>query len=314
MLATDELIKKATTLVSNVQKLIPQIWAAQIETNLRKTAVLQESVVVNSDLLYPGSGDTVYVPILPDIAPAALLTEGTDMTPIALSNATSVPLTPVEYGTVVEITRKALDRIKYDGMAAIMDRLSYAMTLRIEGNIALLYNATVPSVGGSLTAIYPNGHATGTIVAGDTFSDALLLAGLENLRTANNVPFDDGYFRCYITPHQFTALISDANIRQDLRYAAPKALLNNEVGALHGCRIVVTNYPVIANEGAGAAVPVHNAFLLAPRWAAIAYKRKPEAYIDPTLYDGGRRKRFGVTADFDAELLHAERAVILKSA
>ena len=313
-LATDELVRKATTTTTTLAATIPHIWSGQLERNLRKRAVFEQSVVVNTDLLVPGAGDIIYIPILPDLGQADALTEGTDMTVYALSTATSVGFTPTEYGKVVEVTRKALDRIKFDGMAAIIDRLAYSMSQRIEGNIASLFNAAVPGTSSYINKIYANGKLTGTITTSDTFNDVLILTGIANLEVANNIPYDDGYWRMYISPTQYLALIQDTNTRQDLRWAAPERLLNGEVGALHGCRIIVTNYIQTTAEGSGGAVTVQNAMLLAPRWAAIAYKRKPEVYVDPTLYDGGRRRRFGVTADFDAEVLHYERAQILGSA
>lgn len=312
VMATDELVRKATTTTTQLQKLIPQIWAARLEKNLRKRAVLQQSIVENTDLLVPGAGDTVYIPILPDLGQADALTEGTDMTVTTLSTASSVPLVPAEYGVTVEVTRKALDRIKYDGMAEVMDRLSYSMSQRIEGNIAALFNASVPSVGGSMTAVYPNNHTSANIVTTDVFSDKLMLEGIRTLLEANNTPFEDGYWRLYINPAQWASLLQDADTRQDLRFAAPQRLLTGEVGILHGCRIIVTNY--IVNDTENTSVSVHNALLLAPRWAFLAWKRRPAVIVDPTLYDMGRRRRFGVTADFDVELVHNDRGVVLKSA
>ena len=317
-LATDELVRKAMTTTTTVNSLIPNIWAAQIERNLRKRAVFEQSAVVNTDLLAPGAGGTVYMPILPDLAAAGVLTEGTPMTINALNTASSVALTPVEYGNTISISRKALDRMKYDGIAATMDRLAYSMSLAIEGAFAALYNANVPGTSNHMTQIYPNGHSSANVVAGDTFSDALLLAGIAALQQSNNVPFPDGYFRCYISPTQYKDLLNDTNTRQDLRWAAPERILNGEVGALHGCRIIVTNYiPGASGNTAiveNTSVNVSKAFLVAPRWAAIAYKRRPEAVVDPTLYDMGRERRFGIVADFDIELLHQERGVILSSA
>jgi N4-gp56 family major capsid protein len=322
MLATDELIRKATTTTTQVQPLIPQIWAAQLERNLRKRAVFEQSAVVNSDLLAPNAGDTVYIPIWPDLAAAVALTEGTDMPLTTMSNATSVALAPKEFGTTVEITRKALDRMKYDGMSATMDRLAYAMSQAIEGSFAALYSAVVPGTATKLDDLYPNGHASTTIVAGDIFSDKLMLAGIADLQGKNNIPFDDGYWRLYITPTQWEQLLEDQDTRQDLRWAAPQRLLNGEVGVLHGCRIIVTNYVpssgsgqsyAPADEGASSTIPVNKALLLAPRAMAVAYKRRPEVVVDPTLYDMGRRRRFGVVADFDIELIHAERGVVLTS-
>lgn len=342
-LATDALVAKATTATAQLQSLVPQLWAAILEKNLRRQEVFQQSVVVNNDLMEPNAGDTVYIPILPDLTMLDPLTEGVDMTPYALSQSTSIPLKPSEYGKTVEITRKIMDRMKYDAMEAIIDRLAYSTSLKLETSIASLFAATVPiplgAAAGSSSAFpfasipalyvtpiasYTGGIAqyaaaprtTSTITATDTFNDKLILDGVTALKNLNNIPFPDGRFRLYISPSQYEALILDPTIRQDLRYASPQILLNGEVGSLHGCRIIVTNYIQDTTEGAGStpSVTVQNAMLLAPRWAAIAYKRRPEIVVDPTLYDMGRRRRFGVTVDYDVELVHPERAVILKSA
>lgn len=314
MLATDEIVRKAITTTTNLNALIPQLWAAQIERNLRKREVLQQSVVMNTDLLVPGAGNTVYIPILPDMQQVDALTEGTDMVPYALNNATSIPLTPTEYGMTIEASRKALDRIKYDGVAEIIDRLSYSMSLRIEGQLAALWNATVPGTSTKIATLYANGKTSANITATDTFNDAMIWNAIAQLQAANNVPFDDGYYRLYMNPTQWASLMQDQNVRQDLRFAEPDRLLNGEVGVMHGCRLIVTNYIVQTAEGASNGVTVNNAMLLAPRWAAMAWKRRPGVVVDPTLYDLGRRRRFGILADYDAQLIHAERALILKSA
>jgi hypothetical protein len=309
-MATDALVRKAITLTSNLTSIIPQLWAAELERNLRKRAVLQQSLVVNTDLLAPGAGNTVYIPILPDIAAASQLTEGTDMTDIALSNATSVALTPVEWGTSVGISRYALDRIKYDGVAAIIDRLGYAMSLAIEGKIAGLWNVAVPGTASKFTPYIVNGKTNLNIASTDVANDDLLLQGKVLLEQANNVPFSDGMYRWYIAPAQYKALIQDSNIRQDLRFANAPVLLRGEVGSLHNVRIIVTNYITTQTMNAQT---VYNSLLVAPRWAAVAYKRKPQVVVDPTVYDFGRRRRFGVLADFDIEPIHAERAIVLQS-
>lgn len=311
--AVDELVRKAMTLTSTLTNSIPKYWSGILETNLRHRAVFMQSLLQNTDLLVPNSGDTAYIPILPDLGEADALTEGTPMTVYALTASDSVQLVPSEYGMVISISRKALDRIKFDGMAAIVDRLAYSMMLRVEKTAAALWNVAVPKVGGGglkFTAIYPNGHTNATIVATDVFSDVLLFTGLATLEGANNVPFDDGYYRLYCTPAQYLSLIQDTNTRQDIRWAAPQRLLTGEVGALHGIRIILSNLINTATENTQT---VYKALLVAPRWAAVAWKRRPEVYVDPTVYDGGREKRFGVTADFDIQPVHAERAVVISS-
>ncbi len=328
-LATDALIKKATS-VANLQALIPQIWASLMELNLRRRAVLEQSLLVNTDLLVPGAGDKVYIPALPDIIIADALTEGTDQTPYAISNAASVSLTPAEFGKLVEVTRKALDRIKYDGMVALIDRLAYAMSIRIETNIAALYNATAnaglpnsqsPFGGATLTTIpvlYPLGHTSANVVVTDVMSADVLSKAVAKLQQFDNVPFPDGNYWLFLSPDSFQSLIMDANIRQDLRYAAPERLLNGDQGVIYGVRLILSNYLPGATGNAtlleNTTVAVVKNIMVAPRWAAIAYKRRPEVIVDPTLYDLGRRRRFGVLADFDIQLLHPERAVVITTA
>lgn len=311
---TDEILKKATTLTSDVNALINQVWAARIETNLRRSAVFQDSAVVNTDLEVPNSGNTVFIPTLPDIAQAEALTEGTDMTVNKITGASSVPLTPTEFGHTIEISRAAMDQMKYDSAAAIIDRLAYAMSLRIEGNFAALWNSAVPGTATKMTPIYANNKATGTILSTDIFNDNLILSGVQALGQNNNVPFPDGFYRLYINWAQYTALMQDTNTRTDLRFGAPERLFTTEMGALHGCRVIVTNYIQTSLEGSGNTITVNNAMLVAPRWSAVAYKRRPQIITDPTLYDMGRRRRFGLYGVFDIEMLHADRGVVLKSA
>src|SRR5258708_33964467 len=103
MLPSDKLLQKALALQTNVQSLIPQIWAALMELNLRRRAVLEQSILVNTDLTVPGAGDKVYLPALPDVTAALALPEGTNVPSPFLQSAASVSLPPAEYGQMVRI-------------------------------------------------------------------------------------------------------------------------------------------------------------------------------------------------------------------
>lgn len=328
-LATDKLIQKAITQQTNLQAMVPQLWSSMMETNLRRREVLQQSLLVNTDLLAPNAGDKVYIPALPDVAAAAALTEGTALTPVTLSNAAAVSLTPAEYGQMVSITRKALDRIKYDGMAAVVDRLAYSMSIAIETKVAALYNATANAAlpnsqvvfgGSTLTTIpslYPNNKTSATIATSDVMSADVLSRAVAKLQQYDNVPFPDGNYWLFTSPDAFQSLVMDTNIRQDLRFAAPDRLLNGDQGVLYGVRIILSNYIPGATGNSAItenSISVTKSLLVSPRWAAVAYKRRPELVIDPTLYDLGRYRQFGVLADFDIQLLHPERAVTITTA
>jgi hypothetical protein len=133
----------------------------------------------------------------------------------------------------------------------------------------------------------------------------------------DNIPFPDGNYWLFLSPDAFQSLIMDANIRNDLRYAAPERLINGDQGVVYGVRLILSNYLPGATGNTAItenSIPVVKNMLVAPRWAAIAYKRRPEVIVDPTLYDLGRLRQFGVLSDFDIQLVHAERAVILTTA
>ena len=148
------------------------------------------------------------------------------------------------------------------------------------------------------------------MVVGDVLDDATLLGAIATLEERDVKPWPDGYYRLYLTPRQYAQLLKDSNVRNDLRYAAPERLISGEKGAIHGVRIIVTNHIVKVTENT---VSVAKALLVTPRWAAIAYKRRPEVFVDPTMYDGRRKRRFGVTADFDIKLIHSDRAVVIST-
>lgn len=319
MLPIDELIRKADTTVSNLTAIIPQLWASELEPNLRKREVLQQALVKNTDLVGV-PGDRVFLPTLPDIAAADDLTEDTDMVPIALSNASSVPMIPSERGKSVGITRKALDRMKYDGISQLIDRLAYSMSLKIEGSIAQLWNASVPGGGGSLTNLYPIVTAPNTrftsanLTAAGVFDSKMIRDGVALLKSSDVMPFDDGLWLCFMHPKQIRDFLMDADVRNDLRYGQPETLFRGEIGVYHNTRIIESTHVKVVGEGSGGTVNAYKSLLVGPRWAAIAYKRLPELVVDPTVYDFGRRRKVGIVADFDIELVHNERGLVLSTA
>lgn len=312
-LEIDALVSKAITQTTDLATMIPKIWAKELEPNLRKRAVLQQSVVEFTDLLN-APGDLLHVPDLPDLSAAAALTEGTDIVVTNLPTSAEVQLTPTEVGKGIGITRKTIDRLGYDGMSAIVERLAYSMSLFIEGSIAGLWNSAVPTKGGTFATQYPNGHATGTIVVGDTLSSVVIRHGVATLMASDVMPFDDGLFLLYIHPFQYEKLLADTDVRNDLRYGSPEPLFRNEMGVYANCRIILTTHLKTGAEGSGGLVTTYKSLLVSPRWAAIAWKRKPELVIDPTLLDFGRRRQVAVTADLQIASLHSERALVLVTA
>lgn len=307
-LAIDELILKALD-TANLSTLIPQVWAPQVEPNLRKAAVLQQSCLIDTTLVGEG-GDRVFLPILPDLPAAVVQTELTNMTLGQLSASNYVPLIPAEVGAAVKISRKALDRLKYDGMSLIVDRLSYAMSQYIETAIAQLWNATVPTVGGAMAQRYPLGHTSASVVIGDVMSSDVLRDSIALLQAGNMMPFDDGLYIAMLHPKQINDLFKDSKFRDDLHFAQPETFLRGEVGIYAGCHILASNYIKTATENT---VTVYKGIIAGPRWAAVAFKRAPELVVDPTVYDFGRFRQVGIVADLDIELIHNDHSIVVST-
>jgi N4-gp56 family major capsid protein len=306
----DEMVAKALTQTTDLSAIIPVLYQKFIEPNLRKRAILQQDMVINTDLVGT-PGDTVKLPILPDITAATVLTEGTAITVDKLNAASTVDLQPVEVGRAIGITRAALDRMLFSGVEEIMDRLSYAMSLYIEPGIAALYDASVPGTANKLTQVYPNGHSSANVATSDLFTaDYLVDAGAQ--LAENDVPtWEDGTYHVFLTPTQYASFRKDAKVRADINFATPGTALRGEIGVWQNFRLFQSTHIKRVTENTD--VPVAKAFLTSPRWAAIAYKRMPQATIDPTVYDFGRERRFGITADLDIELVHNARALVLST-
>ena len=312
-LPLDAIVQKAITTSTNLATMIPEKWTQELEPNLRKRAVLQQALTEFTEL-EGTSGDILHVPDLPDLGAAAAIAEGTDITVANLSNSAEVQLTPSEVAKGIGITRFAIDRLGYDGMSAIVERLAYSMSQYIESTIAGLWNSAVPTKGGTFSTQYPGGHATGTIVAGDVLSSAVIRTGVATMQSLDVMPFDDGTYMLFISPLSYGKLLADQDVRNDLRYGNTAPLFRGEVGVYANCRIILTNYLKTGAEGAANGVPTWKNLLVAPRWAAVAWKRRPEVVIDPTLLDFGRRRQVAVISDLHIASLHTERALVLVTA
>jgi N4-gp56 family major capsid protein len=309
-LAIDALVQKAITMTTDLATMIPEVWAAELEPNLRKRAVLEQSLTVFSDL-ENAPGDTLHVPDLPDISAAVALTEGTDITVADLSDSAEVQLVPSEVGRGIGITRKTIDRLGYDGMAAIVERLAYAMSLYIEPTISGLWDDAVPTKGGTFTVQYPGGHDDTTIVAADTMSDAVVRHAVATMQATDVMPFDDGLYLLYMHPYQAEDYLQDDDVRTDIRYNSPAPLFRGEIGVHANCRIVLTTHLATATENS---ITAYKALLVSPRWAAVAYKRRPQIVVDPTLLDFGRRRQVAIVGDLKIASLHSDRALVLTTA
>lgn len=311
-------ISSGNASTSTFNHLTPTLWSPQLERTLRRRSVLMPTLLENNDLLGV-PGDTIYIPTLPDTTGIfGSLTEGTDMTINHIDADSSVTLVPTEYGGALGFTRKVLDRLGYDGLASAMDQTAYDAAKYMNAQVAALYTGLETAT----SEVFPGSSATSiaTLTSTDTMDDQALLNAQLAFRKIDADSYDNGNYQLYLSPKQWNDFQGNSQIRSDIHYARPTYIVagenqgNSYVGTWHNIDIYCTNYILSSTTGTTGALPVYKALLLSPRWAVIGWKRKLSMVVDPTLYDMGRRRQFGITADYQIKLLHSDRAFVLETA
>tara|TARA_R100000734_G_C3300729_1_gene91422 strand:+ start:76 stop:930 length:855 start_codon:yes stop_codon:yes gene_type:complete len=156
-------------------------------------------------------GLTAQVPIYPSLS-AAALTDGTDMSNTAF-NTTSKTITAAEVGVMVELTDLAKESANEDVAAAIGRQMGDAMAVKVDTDLATLFQGFSNSVGSGdaelsvedffkASATLKNNKAPGPYVAVISPNQALQLKKLltnagatmsHNLSDIGNIALRDGF-------------------------------------------------------------------------------------------------------------------------
>lgn len=299
--------------------IVPTVWASQVEKPWRETAMFDQFAVPFGDL-EGKPGDELVVPLLPDTADlVADLDENDDTVGVTQITAdSSVTLTPKEVGGGIAFTRFLTDRMQYDLIADSISQLSYSNSRVFQAKFASLYTG----LESASQKIYSSRSVTS--INGTSADDILMLETMldigEDLRVANAEPFADGRYKMFLNPHQYRKLSGDSKYQ---RYIENSSLVAGEMssslaikgaykGTFENIDIFVSNYIKGYTNTNG--VTVYKGLLLCPRWAAIAWKRRPALVIDPTLYDFGRKRQIAILSDYAIKLLNSERAWVVETA
>ena len=215
------------------------------------------------------NGVSTYFPFLTEMAAATTpLTEGTDVTPVAIAN-TGVTVTLAEYGNVVNYTSRWLATSYLPLLPGLANLLGYNAALSIDTvALATLAAGTNVQYGGAATSRV-------TVAAGHVIDSADVRLARARLAAANARRFPQGAYRAYIHPDVVYDLMSETGEvgwRAVHNYSAPEAIMNGFVGRYEGFDFIETPRATLrANAGVSSLVDVYDTYFIGQEALAKAY-------------------------------------------
>ena len=215
------------------------------------------------------NGATVNFPFWTEMAAATTpLTEGTDVTPIAVAN-TDQTLTLAEYGNVVNFTSRWLATSYVPLIPDLANLLGYNAGLSID-TVALgaLSAGTNVQYGGAATSRV-------TVAAASIIDSGDIRLAKARLAAASVMPLPQGAYRAYIHPdvaHDLLAETGEVGWRQVHNYSAPEAIMQGWVGRYHGFDFIETPRATLrVNQGVGGTVDVYDTYFVGAEAVAKAH-------------------------------------------
>lgn len=297
-------VVKAITGTTELDLLIPEVWAEEIEYAAQEKRVMRQldgqALVVNTDLL-DGPGDIVHIAKLNNLTAAAAIAETTEVDPQQMSDD-ELQLTPTEYATGVELTRKAMRRTLANAMDAAIKQLGWAMA---QGEDEAIIAA---AIAGASAEVYPDVSYTtvNNITADDVYTPDIIRRAKVTLES-NNIT---GQMWNIIHPVQKGALLADDQFIVASEYGGNTVVMTGEIGEYLGVRILqTTNIPSAVNTGT---VTYYKALFLGERALAIALKANPDYQEDYNVK--ARTTTIISVMEFEADVLNDERCLVCYSA
>jgi N4-gp56 family major capsid protein len=209
--------------------------------NLRAELVYANDEYAEQGSFSPGH-DTISFITVPDLTlSTTVLTEGTAPTSQALTLSTTT-LSTAQYGETVTITDVAKVKSPVDLVRLATERLGRQAKESIDKvtRDVIAASGTPYYVLGGSTNSARSDLASGEIIVG---LDLIKLAAI--MRKNKLEPFDDGLFRIFLSDNQIYDLQKETTAttswREQAKHTSDRALLRNEIGVLHGFRVMRAN-------------------------------------------------------------------------
>lgn len=277
----------ANTDTSALSNLVQAAYDRLVEFNLRSQPLFR-TLADKKPAQQAMPGSSVVFQLYSDLSDAtSTLTEGTDVTAVAVGNTTTVTATLAEYGNAVVATRKLRLLSLSDVDPAIAEMVAYNMASSVDTLVQTeLRNTTNKASiqGGTLTL---SGAAVGSVTGTDVITSAQIRAVVAKLRANNVVPVKGQLFPCYIHPevsHDLRAEAgSNAGWRDPHVYSAPDAIWAGEIGAYEGAYFIESPrcYNALDSGATDNTIRNFRTYFLGQQGLAEAVAEEPHLVLGP---------------------------------
>ena len=262
--------------------LVGPAYDRYVEFALRSQPLLR-SLADKRPVQMASPGSSVVFNIHQDMAQAtSALTDGTDVTAVALSNTTNVTVTLNEYGNVVTTTRK-LDAFSLSDVdPAVANIIAFNMADSLDSVVAAVLTAGITNVtrGGARTS-------TATVASTDVITGAMVRRAATGLRTNNAVPRWGLLYGAYIHPEVAYDLRAEAgtgNFEDIRKYSDDTVgnILTGVTGIVHGCYFIETPRVTVDTTGS-ASTRVFRTYIVGQQALAEAAAIEPHVVVGPVV-------------------------------
>lgn len=242
-----------TTAISN---LVQTAYDRLVEFNLRSQPLFR-TLADKKPAQQAMPGSSVVFQLYNDLTDATgTLTEGTDVTAVAVGNTTTVTATLAEYGNAVVATRKLRLLSLSDVDPAIADMVAFNMASSVDTLVQTELRNTTNKASIQSGTLTLSGAAVGSVTGTDVITSAMVRAVVAKLRANNVVPVKGQLFPCYIHPevsHDLRKETGAAAWRDPHNYSAPDAIWAGEIGTYEGAFFIESSRCASATDGATSA-------------------------------------------------------------
>jgi N4-gp56 family major capsid protein len=284
----------ADTTTSVLTNLIQTAYDKYAEMALRSIPLHRDVVDKRPvDVAMPGS--SVKFSIYADMsAQTSTLTEGTDVTSVAITNPTQVTVTLNEYGAAVSATRLLELESFTDVDPAIGDIVSFNMADSLDALVRDIARQGTNAIYSNAGAVRTSGNGT-TLTSSDTFKSPLARYAVAKLRANNAVPRRGDLYWCGIHPevsHDLRAETGAGGWRTPHEYSSNTNIWAGEIGAYEGAFFVETPRMYNATDGAASAKD-HRTIFAGKQALVEAVAQEPSVVIGPVVDKLMRMRHIG---------------------
>lgn len=211
-------------------------------------------------------GSSVVFDLYNDLSPVtSTLTEGTDVTAVAIPETSTVSVTLAEYGSAAIATRK-LRLLAFSNIdPALVNMIAFNQADSIDSVVQTVLRGGTNVIHVNSTAVTYNSGTTVLTAAGDNFSSKISRLARTKLVGQKAVPLaGGGLYGAFIHPdvsHDLRAETGAAAWRDPHNYSDAQAIWDAEIGAYEGARYFESPRCYSNTDGASSATVFRTYFM-----------------------------------------------------